>query len=125
MRPRNQTARDRLTPLLGRLPRASAAQLAAALRISVPSLHRLLAELPSGQVLSAGQTRRTRYALRRPLRGDLSDIPLYAVDTVGKATLVSKLALVHPQGALLPLAESGWPVPLESRDGWWDGLPYP
>ena len=46
-------------------------------------------------------------------------------DATGQAALVSKLALVHPQGALMPLANSGWPVPPESRDGWWDGLPYP
>lgn len=125
MRPRNQAARDRLAPLLGRMPRASAPELAGALHVSVPTLHRLLAELPPGQVVFAGRSRRTRYALRRPLRGDLSDIPLYAIDAAGKATLVSNLALVHPQGTLLPMVGSGWPVPPESRDGWWDGLPYP
>ena len=125
MRPRNQVARDQLLPLLGRMPRASAGELATALQVSIPTIHRLLAELPAGRVVSAGRTRRTRYALRRPLRGDLSDIPLYAIDSSGKASLVSRLALIHPQGTLLALGDLGWPVPEESRDGWWDGLSYP
>ena len=125
MRPRNQAARERLVPLLRRMRRASPLELADALGVSAPSMHRMLAELPSNQMVFAGRTRRTCYALRRPLRGDLSDIPLYGIDTAGNATLVSKLALTYPQGTLLALAESGWPVPPESRDGWWDGLPYP
>ena len=125
MRPRNQAARDRLVPLLRRMPRASAPELAAALGVSAPSLHRMLAELPASQLVSAGRTRRTRYAARRPLRGDPSDSPLYSIDAAGTATLVSKLVLIYPQGTLLPLAESGWTVPPKSRDGWWDGLPYP
>ena len=125
MRRPNQTARDQLISVLGRMPRASAPSLAAALRISVRTLHRLLAELPSGQLACAGRSSRTRYALRRPLRGSRADIPLYAVDAAGQAAPVSSLTLVHPQGALMPMAASGWPVPPESRDGWWDGLPYP
>ena len=107
------------------MPRASAPDLATTLRISVRSLHRLLAELPSGLWVYAGRSRRTRYALRRPLRGSLTDIPLYAIDAAGQATPWSTLALVHPQGTLMTMADSGWPVPPESRDGWWDGLPYP
>lgn len=107
MRPRNQVARDQLLPLLGRMPRASAGELATALQVSIPTIHRLLAELPAGRVVSAGRTRRTRYALRRPLRGDLSDIPLYAIDSSGKASLVSRLALIHPQGTLLALGDLG------------------
>ncbi len=125
MRPRNAAARDRLGPLLGRMPRASAPQLAAALQISVPTLHRLLAELPPSQVVSAGRSRRTRYALRRALRGEMSDIPLYAIDATGNATQISGVGLIHPEGTLMPMADWGWPVPAESRDGWWDGLPYP
>ena len=125
MRRSNQTARDQLVSVLRRMPRASAPGLATALKISVRSLHRLLAELPAGQVLCAGRSSRTRYASRRPLRGNLTDIPLYAVDETGQATLVSSLALTYPQGALMDLANSGWPVPPGSRDGWWEGLPYP
>ena len=102
----------------------SAQELAAALDISIPTLHRLLKE-SSGQVLGAGKARRARYALRRPLRGDYAELPLYAVDAVGRAEQVAALAPVFPQGSSMDLAATGWPVPEESRDGWWDGLPYP
>ena len=125
MRPRNQSARDQLVAVLGRTPRARAAALAAAIEVSVPTLHRLLDELPVGELLSAGHARRARYALRRAVRGDLSDIPLYAIDPAGNAAPLSELALVRPEGTLLPLAETAWPVPREVQDGWWEGLPYP
>jgi len=75
--------------------------------------------------LSTGKARRTRYALRRPLRGELAELPLYEIDTSGHAELVTSLALVHPHGTCMSLANTGWPVPEESRDGWWSGLPYP
>lgn len=125
MRQRNLAARDQLPVVLGRQPRATASELAASLHVSVATLHRLLAELPPERLLAAGRSRRTRYALRRPLRGEYADLPLYAIDAVGQAKSVTKLALVQPQGMLMPLPDSMWPVPPESRDGWWDGLPYP
>lgn len=116
---------DQLATLLGRQPRASAAELAAGLRISVATVHRWLAALPAERVLTAGRTRRTRYALRRPLRGEYADLPLYAVDAAGRATFVANLALLQPQGMRLVLPAALGPVPEASRDGWWDGLPYP
>ena len=125
MRPSNQAARDQLLSVLGRMPRASAPVLAKALNVSVRSLHRLLAELPVERWVCAGETRRTRYARRRALRGFSIDIPLYEVNPVGEVKLLSQLALLHPEGSLMPLDASPWPVPPESRDGWWDGLPYP
>ncbi len=76
-------------------------------------------------IIATGQARRTRYALRRPLRGSLSELPLYAVSDAGRAGLVAQLALTHPQGSCMSLAGTGWPVPEDSRDGWWGGLPYP
>ena len=125
MRPRNQTARNQLATVMRRLPWASAAELAAAVEVSVPTVHRLFQELPAGEVLAAGRTRRARYALRRALRGDPSDHPLYAIDAAGNAALLSQLALVQPEGTLLPLTGSAWPVPRDAQDGRWDGLPYP
>ena len=110
--------------MLARRSAASASELAVQLGVSVPTLHRLLQE-QGDTVIVTGKARRTRYALRRPLRGDLSELPLYAVDAAGQAGLVVHLALVHPQGSCMDIAGSGWPVPEESRDGWWDGLPYP
>ena len=124
MRPRNQAARDQLTAVLARRSAASASDLALQLGVSVPTLHRLLQER-QGAVVASGKARRTRYALRRALRGDLAELPLYEVDRAGRAELVTHLTLVHPQGTCMGLADSAWPVPEESRDGWWDGLPYP
>ena len=124
MRPRNQAARDRLSAVLARRAAVSAPELAEQLGVSVPTLHRLLLEF-EGAVVSAGRARRTRYALRKAVRADPGEIPLYEVDAAGRAELVSHLALVHPQGSCMHLADSAWPVPEESRDGWWPGMPYP
>ena len=124
MRPKNQSARDQLLTVLARRPRASASELAEPLGVSVPTLHRLLAEV-AGHVVVNGKARRTRYALRRPLRGQAAELPLYEVDVAGRAEPLASLALVHPEGTRMALEGTGWPVPEESRDGWWPGLPYP
>ena len=124
MRPKNQAARDQLHAVLARRARRSAAELAALLQVSLATLHRLLQE-NAGAVVGTGRARRTRYALRRPLRGDAAELPLYEIDPAGRSELLGHLALVRPQGSRMPLADSGWPVAAESRDGWWDGLPYP
>lgn len=124
MRPRNQSARDLLLAALGRQSAVGAADLAAQLGVSVATLHRLLKEAEP-QVLATGRARRTRYALRRPLRGDLAELPVYEVDTTGRAERLGSLALVSPQGTWMDLSGTAWPVPEESRDGWWEGLPYP
>lgn len=123
MRPRNEDARDRLDRILARRAGVGAAELAEALDVSIPTLHRLLAERRP-DVVVAGRARRTRYALRRALRGERADIPLYEVNESGRAHATSLLALVQPQGSWMNLA-GGWPVPEESIDGWWPGLPYP
>jgi hypothetical protein len=104
---------------------ASAAGLAAALRVSVPTVHRMLQGLPANHLVSAGKARRARYALRRPLRGSAADIPVYTIDKNGRAEVLAPLALLRSQGTWLDLTGSDWPVPEESRDGWWPGLPYP
>jgi HipA-like C-terminal domain len=124
MRPRNQLARDQLAAALARRAAVSAPDLAEQLSVSIPTLHRLLQEI-SASVVSTGKARRTRHALRRALRGDLAELPLYEVDAAGRAERVAQLALVRPQGSCMALAGTGWPVPDESRDGWWGGLPYP
>ena len=107
---------------------AAAADLAATLGVSVPTLHRLLQRLPADELVSAGKARRARYALRRPLhagRGTLADLPVYAVNRAGQAELLAPLAPLQGTGCWMPLAGSGWPAPDEARDGWWPGLPYP
>lgn len=124
MRPRNEAARDQLTAVLARRANVGAADIAAPLAVSIPTLHRMLQALGDA-VVSTGKARRSRYALRRDLRGEFAPLPLYEIDSAGRAERVSALDLVRPQGSRLPLTGTGWPVPEESRDGWWDGLPYP
>ena len=124
MRPRKQIARDQLAVVLARRGPMAATALAAELGVSVPTLHRMLAEARE-QVLSAGRARRARYALRRPLRGAPADLPLYEVDQAGQAHPLGTLVPIHPEGTHLDLSPTAWPVPEASRDGWWDGLPYP
>lgn len=122
MRPRLQAARDQLAAVLARRPGAAAAELATALGVSVPTLHRMLAELGPA-LLSAGRARRTRYALRASLRGEPGPWPLHAIDQDGRAQQAGELSLLAPQGShWLPL-DARWPLPDESRDGWWPGLP--
>ncbi len=110
--------------MLARHAAVRAADLAEQLGVSVPTLHRLLQE-QGDAIVAAGKARRTRYALRRPLRGDPADLPVYAVDAAGLRHRVARLTLVQPQGSFMNFAGIGWPVPEESRDGWWGGLPYP
>ncbi|MES3014841.1 MAG: type II toxin-antitoxin system HipA family toxin YjjJ [Pseudomonadota bacterium] len=124
MRPRNEAARDQLTTVLARRSAVGAAEIAGPLGVSIPTLHRMLQALGDA-VVSTGKARRSRYALRRDLRGEMAPLPLYEVDSAGRAERLTALDLVRPQGSCLPLAGTGWPVPEESRDGWWDGLPYP
>ncbi len=124
MRPRNQAARDQLRSALARRPGVAAADLAQGLGVSLATLHRMLQE-QRVQVLATGKASRTRYALRKPLRGDAADVPLYAVGIDGQATTLAPLALVYPQGSRMDLSGSVWPLLDASRDGWWDGLPYP
>lgn len=75
MRPRNQPARDQLAAVLARRAAVSAASIAEQLGVSIPTLHRLLQET-AGRVVATGKARRTRYALRMPLRGELAELPL-------------------------------------------------
>ena len=124
MRPRNEAARDQLTAVLARRSAVGAADIAGPLGVSIPTLHRMLQVLGDALV-STGKARRTRYALRRDLRGELAPLPLYEVDSSGRVERLASLDLVRPQGSCLALDPTGWPVPEESRDGWWDGLPYP
>lgn len=125
MRISNPVTRARLLQVLRATPRRSTTELAQQLGVTPQSVRRLLSEMPEHSVLSAGNTRRTRYALRRPLRGTQEDLPLYAIDATGQAQSVAPLAVVQPEGTFLPLTGTAWPVPPEARDGWWDGLPYP
>lgn len=123
MRPADTLARERLPVLMSRQGPSRAADLAQALGVSLATLHRLLQE--RADVHSAGRARRSRHALQRRLRGVDSHFPVVRIDTEGRAHDAGSLVLVQPEGCAWTLEASPWPVPDESRDGWWPGLPYP
>lgn len=124
MRPVQLTS-DALRQRLGRAAAQAASELALALGVSVPTLHRQMGRLPVGEVISAGRARRTRHALTRRLRGGPSQLPVFTVDREGRLHALGTLTLTQPEGSHLLMAAAGWPVPDEARDGWWPGLPYP
>ena len=149
MRAADPVSRDRLPGLMARLGPTSATRLAAELGVSVATLHRLLQER-AGEVLQAGQARRSRHALRRRLSNGLRSMPLASIDGQGRAHDAGQLVLVQPEGCWLPLsslAGAHWPLPTAAaatataatstataaldpmldaaRHGWWPGLPYP
>lgn len=124
MRPANTDARERLTALLARRAGWSATELSAQLGVSVPTVHRMLKEC-AGQWVAGGKGKRTRYAMLRPVRGLAARLPLYEVAESGQAELMGELAPIRPEGSFAELHRGGWPIPEESVDGWWGGLPYP
>lgn len=124
MRPRLDLPRDRLLLELGRRGPSTATELAAALEVSAATALRMLQEAGPA-VVQTGQARSRRYAATRALRGSFHAQPVYAVDEQGGVGTLGELALIRPQGSLLKLLSGCWPLPAESRGGWWGGLPYP
>ncbi|WP_081619280.1 type II toxin-antitoxin system HipA family toxin YjjJ [Thioalkalivibrio sp. ALE28] len=126
MRSKREAAHQRLGQALARLAPARAADLARELGLSVPTLHRLLQETPE-PVLAAGRARRTRYALRRALRGDFAPTPIRVIDEAGQPHELTELSPIQPQGCHADFGGSDWPLEDddETPEGWWAGLPYP
>lgn len=124
MRPRNEIARDQLPTVLRRYPGSKAAKLAELVKTSPATMNRILVE-GGADVIRIGRAGRTRYYLRRSLRGAVGTLPLYAVDIQGNASQVGELSLIAPEGSVLDIAAMGWPVEAEFADGVWPGLPYP
>ncbi|MBI4817276.1 MAG: type II toxin-antitoxin system HipA family toxin YjjJ [Deltaproteobacteria bacterium] len=115
---------DRLLEAIGARPRSTSAELCAALEINRATLTRGVKRSPD-RVVVLGRTRRTRYALRRFLRGGSAPVPIFRVDEVGRAHDFGELSLLHPGGSALVFRETcPWPLDGEMRDGWFDGLPY-
>ncbi len=124
MRPQNQIARERLDSELRRSVPAYAAELAARLNVSIPTIHRIIRER-GDQIVRQGSTKSARYALRRALRGQASPIPVYSVDDQGRGQACGSLDLIAPGGSVMNLDAMGWPCDSDHHGGWWDGLPYP
>ncbi|MBV8036113.1 type II toxin-antitoxin system HipA family toxin YjjJ [Roseateles sp.] len=122
---------DELIQLLRRRHLLTAEQLRTALGVSPATLMRAVRAVPRGEVLGIGRARRSAYALRRPLRGSMAPLPLYAVDAAGRADQVGLMHLAHPHGTLLELTghldDFEWPLVQRGtrmQDGWFEGVPY-
>ncbi len=116
-----------LRQALRRTPRIGGAALCHALNdIDRSTLARLAAQLDQ-EIVRRGSARRTRYALRRTLRGSLQPIALYRIDAKGAGHTVGHLDLLYPEGSALDFAAPfPWPLDTgEMQDGWFDSLPYP
>lgn len=107
-------------------PRASGAELCRLLGGINRSTLMRLADRLGDEVVRRGGSRRSRYALRRPLRGRAESLSLYRIDAAGKGHLAAHLDLTSPAGSALAYAEDcPWPLDADTmRDGWFDGLPY-
>jgi len=92
-------------------PRASSAELCRLLGgVNRSTLMRGVQAL-GGLVISRGGSRRTRYALRRELRGRTAPLPLYRIDEAGHGCEVGQLDLLYPEGSALTLREPFlWPL---------------
>ncbi|MEA1050593.1 hypothetical protein U5801_12355 [Lamprobacter modestohalophilus] len=78
------------------------------------------------EVLRLGKARRSAYALRRPLHGRQTPIPLYRIDETGNRHLLGRLSLIEPESSALEWVEPcPWPLDDRMADGWFEGLPYP
>ncbi len=116
---------DDLSRLLRQHPRAGSTELCARLNgVSRATLTRAIKTLGDA-VIVGGETRRTRYALRRPLRGNVAAIPLYRIDERGQGHEIGHLSLAYPGGSHLSFQGAfPWPLNKSMSDGWFDGLPY-
>ncbi|MCW5619357.1 MAG: hypothetical protein KIS65_09130, partial [Nitrosomonas sp.] len=98
-----KTNASRLIEILSQHPRISTAELCRLLgNIQRSTLMRLLPQV-NEQVVRLGSTRRSRYSLRRALRGDRTPIPLYRIDPNGSGEHMADLSLTHPAGSALTI----------------------
>ncbi|HEY2255157.1 MAG TPA: type II toxin-antitoxin system HipA family toxin YjjJ [Variovorax sp.] len=98
--------------------------LANLMGVSRPTLSRAI-RAAGAQVIVRGSARRTTYAARRALRGDMQSMPLFRIDRDGAQHEVASLDLVVPDGCAATFSEEFvWPLDEEMKQGWFDGLPY-
>lgn len=109
-----------IAPLIAALRRrgaASAQDLGTDLGLSQPTVSRLLTAA-GNTVVRIGRARRSRYAVRRDVRGLGEQWPLYRIDAHGRPHTMGQLAALYPSGSLL----SSDSLPDWLRDDFVDGL---
>lgn len=119
------TISQKVLEILRTWQRQQAGELLGRLGVSRPSLMRAMTEL-DGQVVSRGRARRTAYAARRAIRGNLKPLPFHRVDEQGQVHESGILEPIYPAGCAVTFAEDfPWPLDDEMLDGWFRGIPYP
>ena len=124
--PMAKLASDNLLAALRSHPRSSVAELCSLLgNISASTLTHTMSNLDD-EVVRRGELYRIRHALRRPIRGMRTSIPLYRIDELGLGTQVGLLDGIYPEGTALQFnLDFDWPLIDSMQDGWFEGLPYP
>src|SRR5687767_12513480 len=87
----------RLVQQLSRVQSSTAGELRAQLGISQPTLSRLLSRI-SSRVVVAGRARATRYAARRHAEDLPERLPIYEIESSGRARRAATLHAVLPEG---------------------------
>ena len=125
MRTPDPVSRDRLLQLLRATPRRRTTELAALLGVTPQSVRRLLAELPGIPCSSAGPHPARPLCAAPPLARHAGRPSPVRVDATGRASIGGGARDDSARGNAVPFGGNGMACPSESRDGWWDGLPYP
>jgi len=120
-----QITREKLVPFLYRREPVSAATMAAALGVNRSTIVRALARFGKDLVV-LGNTRNTRYALRRPIRNLGSRWPIYQMDKSGRAALWAELEALQDRSWRVTWAGSrpAWVHHFSDAEGLWDGFPF-
>lgn len=108
---------------LRRLGPAAAAQLAAALRVSQPTISRLIRD-GGDNIVRVGEARRSRYALRRDVRGLGSEWPMFRIGRDGRAEAFGTLYALHGGGSLVATETRPAWFRDEFMDGLFPGIPW-
>ena len=87
---------------------SSASELASSLKVSQPTVSRLISQLPPSDIIRIGRGPATRYAARYPIRHYGSHWPLYELNPSGQAHHVGDLHALSNKAWHLELA-SDWP----------------
>lgn len=103
----------------------SATELAAALEVNRATIVRTLRDF-GGELVTMGETRRTRYALRRDIRGVGNLWPLYQIDENGRASEWARLEALHDRlWRVIWTGESpAWARFFSNPEGLWQGFPF-
>lgn len=119
-----QISRANLVPLMMQGP-ISALDMAAKLRVNRTTIVRALATMED-EVVAMGQTRRTRYGLRRDIRNAGNAWPIYLIDEAGRAQHLAQLeSLYERRWRITWMGEPPeWAHRFSSPEGLWEGFPF-